>query len=216
MITRPSSPPLLRVRSRASLEVELIALRHRVTVLAPAPGRRRLFSTDRPLWVWLYRVRPQVFHAMALVAGNLGPGGTEKGFRIYWRWRSWSASSAVADAAASKPLDDFARSRWINFSPPTRNGSLRLRSGRAEVTSMTNSPDLPELRDILRVHPPRPPWPAGSRQERKVHRLLQKILKGREPQLGSDRRRHSRQKSAGRREPKRAVLTQRGAAAATF
>jgi hypothetical protein len=24
---------------------------------------------------------------MVLVAGNLGPGGTEKGFRIYWRWR---------------------------------------------------------------------------------------------------------------------------------
>jgi hypothetical protein len=37
MITRPSFPALLRVRSRASLELELIALRHRVTALAPAP-----------------------------------------------------------------------------------------------------------------------------------------------------------------------------------
>src|ERR1700730_2688717 len=57
-----------RVRSRASLELELIALRHQVTVLRRQhPGRLRLFSTDRLLWVWLYRVLPQVLHAMVLV-----------------------------------------------------------------------------------------------------------------------------------------------------
>jgi hypothetical protein len=37
-----------RVRSRASLELELVALRHQVTVLRRQhPGRPRLFSTDR-------------------------------------------------------------------------------------------------------------------------------------------------------------------------
>ena len=57
-----------RVRSRASLELELVALRHQVTVLRrQRPGRPRLFSTDRLLWVWLYRICPQVLDAMVLV-----------------------------------------------------------------------------------------------------------------------------------------------------
>ena len=49
-----------RVRIRASLELELIALRHQVTVLRrQRPGRPQLSSLDRLLWVWLYRIWPQ-------------------------------------------------------------------------------------------------------------------------------------------------------------
>jgi hypothetical protein len=49
-----------RFRRRASLELELIALRHQVSVLRRQhPGRLRVFTTDRLLWVWLYRVWPQ-------------------------------------------------------------------------------------------------------------------------------------------------------------
>jgi putative transposase len=45
-----------RVRSRASLELELIALRHQVIFLRrQRPRRLRLFFTDRLFWVWLYR-----------------------------------------------------------------------------------------------------------------------------------------------------------------
>jgi hypothetical protein len=52
-----------RVRSRASLELELIALRHQVTVLRrQRPGRPRFSSLDRSLWVWLYRIWPQVIY----------------------------------------------------------------------------------------------------------------------------------------------------------
>ena len=40
-----------RVRSRASLELELVALRHQVTVLRrQRPGQPRLFSADRLSW----------------------------------------------------------------------------------------------------------------------------------------------------------------------
>jgi putative transposase len=57
-----------RVRSRASLELELIALRHQVTVLRrQRPGRPQLSALDRLLWVWLYRIWPQVIDAMVLV-----------------------------------------------------------------------------------------------------------------------------------------------------
>ena len=78
-----------RVRSRASLELELIALRHQVTVLRrQRPGRPQLSSLDRLLWVWLYRIWPQVIDAMALVKPATVVQWHRKGFRLYWRWRS--------------------------------------------------------------------------------------------------------------------------------
>ena len=78
-----------RVRSRASLELELVALRHQVTVLRRQhPGQLRLFSTDRLLWVWLYRIWPQVLNAMVLVKPATVVQWHRKGFRLYWRRRS--------------------------------------------------------------------------------------------------------------------------------
>src|SRR6202163_4030099 len=78
-----------RVRRRASLELELVALRHQVTVLRrQRPGQPRLFSTDRLLWVWLYRIWPQVLNAMVLVKPATVVQWRRKGFRLYWRWRS--------------------------------------------------------------------------------------------------------------------------------
>jgi hypothetical protein len=78
-----------RVRSRASLELELVALRHQMTVLRRhRPGRLRLFSTDRLLWVWLYRVWPQVLNALVLVKPATVVQWHRKGFRLYWRRRS--------------------------------------------------------------------------------------------------------------------------------
>jgi putative transposase len=78
-----------RLRSRASLELELVALRHQVTVLRrQRPGRPRLFSTDRLLWVWLYRIWPQVLNTMVLVKPATVVQWHRKGFHLYWRRRS--------------------------------------------------------------------------------------------------------------------------------
>src|SRR3979490_1896551 len=78
-----------RVRRRASLEVELLALRHQVSVLRrQRKVRLQLFATDRLLWVWLYRIWPQVLNAMVLVKPATVVQWHRKGFRLYWRWRS--------------------------------------------------------------------------------------------------------------------------------
>ena len=78
-----------RVRSRASLELELVALRHQVNVLRRRrKGRLQLFSTDRLLWVWLYRIWPRVLNAMVLVKPATVIQWNRKGFRLYWRRRS--------------------------------------------------------------------------------------------------------------------------------
>jgi hypothetical protein len=69
-----------RVRSRASLELELVALQHQVTVLRrQRPGQLRLVSTDRLLWVWLYRVWPKVLNAIVLVKpATVGPVASQR------------------------------------------------------------------------------------------------------------------------------------------
>ena len=78
-----------RVRSRLSLELELVALRHQLTVLRrQRPSRPRLFTTDRLLWVWLYRIWPKVLDAIVLVKPATVVDWHRKGFRLYWRRRS--------------------------------------------------------------------------------------------------------------------------------
>src|ERR1700704_1940602 len=78
-----------RVRSRTSLELEVVALRHQVAVLRrQRSGRLRLFCADRLLWVWLYRIWPQALHAMVLVKPATVLQWHRKGFRLYWRRRS--------------------------------------------------------------------------------------------------------------------------------
>src|SRR3989441_10945317 len=63
--------------------------RHQVSVLRrQPPGRPRLFSTDRLLWVWLYRVWPQVLNAMVLVKPATVVQWHRTGVRVYWRRRS--------------------------------------------------------------------------------------------------------------------------------
>jgi putative transposase len=55
-------------RSRAVLELENLALRHQLHVLRrQRPGRPRLFTIDRLLWVWLYRLWPRCLDRMILV-----------------------------------------------------------------------------------------------------------------------------------------------------
>jgi hypothetical protein len=60
---------VFRFRSRAALELKLVALQHQLAVLRrQRPGRPQLSCLDRLLWVLLYRVWPQVIDAMVLVS----------------------------------------------------------------------------------------------------------------------------------------------------
>lgn len=55
-------------RGRAVVELENLALRHQLHVLRrQRPGRLRLFSFDRLLWVLLYRLWPRCLEVMVLV-----------------------------------------------------------------------------------------------------------------------------------------------------
>jgi len=60
-------PPIISVllastttwfRSRLSMQIELIALRHQVAVYKQSISRPKLRPTDRLLWVWLSQLWP--------------------------------------------------------------------------------------------------------------------------------------------------------------
>ena len=72
-----------RVRRRAELELELIALRHQVAVLnRRRRGRPRLCSVDRLVWVWLYQVWPRCLETMVLVKPATVVQWHRQGFRL--------------------------------------------------------------------------------------------------------------------------------------
>ncbi len=93
----PSSP-LLPAGSAVGpfLELENLALRHQLHVLRrQRPGRPRLFTIDRLLWVWLYRLWPRCLDTMVLVKPATVVQWHRHGFRLFWRWRSRSGRPSV-------------------------------------------------------------------------------------------------------------------------
>jgi transposase InsO family protein len=85
-----------RFRSRAVVELENLALRHQLRVLRrQRPGRLRLFSFDRLLWVLLYRLWPRCLEAMVMVKPATVIHWHRQGFRLFWGWRSRSGRPSV-------------------------------------------------------------------------------------------------------------------------
>ena len=76
-------------RSRAALQVEILALRHQLTVLKRSQrGRPRLLSADRLLWVGLSHLWSQWRSALQIVKPETVIAWHRREFRWYWRWKS--------------------------------------------------------------------------------------------------------------------------------
>ena len=75
-------------RTRLTLQVEILALRHQVAVLQRARKRPSVQALDRLLWVWLSRVWAQWRSALVIVKPETVIAWQRKGFRLYWIWKS--------------------------------------------------------------------------------------------------------------------------------
>ncbi len=81
-------------RSRAALQVEILALCHQLTVLKRSQhGRLRLNSSDRLVWVWLSRFWSAWRSALLIVKPETVIAWHRRGFRWYWRWKSRQGTS---------------------------------------------------------------------------------------------------------------------------
>jgi len=80
-----------RFRSRASLEAEVLLLRHQLGVLyRRKPKRVRLNGFDRAMLVWLLRLWPELRKSLVIVHPETVVRWHRMGFRAWWRWKSWN------------------------------------------------------------------------------------------------------------------------------
>ena len=83
------SAVLPSLRDRASLRLELIALRHQLLVLErKRTTRPRLTRIDRFFWAWLYRLWPGCLDVVVIVKPNTVIRWHRRGFRLFWTWKS--------------------------------------------------------------------------------------------------------------------------------
>jgi putative transposase len=77
------------VRSRASLHLEIIALRHQLAVVNRSRRPRlRLTHVDRVLWAWLSRSWHGWRSAVCIVKPETVIAWHRRGFRMFWTWKS--------------------------------------------------------------------------------------------------------------------------------
>src|SRR6188472_2981701 len=78
-----------RFRSKASLEAEILALRHQLNVLRPtSPPLPVLSNFDRMIFVCLYRIAPRILDAITIVEPETVIRWHRAGFRSFWGWKS--------------------------------------------------------------------------------------------------------------------------------
>src|SRR3979490_2236456 len=76
-------------RSRASLQAEILTLRHQLNVLGRrSPQRLTFASIDRLVFAGLYRLAPGVLDTLRIVKPETVIRWHRAGFRTYWRWKS--------------------------------------------------------------------------------------------------------------------------------
>src|SRR5216684_3311464 len=75
-------------RSRAALQIEILALRHQLGVLHRSTRKLpRLTPADRMLWAWLSRVWSDWRSTLVIVKPETVIGWHRKGFRLFWTWK---------------------------------------------------------------------------------------------------------------------------------
>ena len=79
------------LRSRASREAEIVALRHQLNVLRRQSPKRPMFSgLDRLIFAVLFRIAPGITDALKIVEPETVIRWHRSGFRQFWRWKSRS------------------------------------------------------------------------------------------------------------------------------
>src|SRR5258708_18191822 len=74
-------------KSRATLHLENLALRHQLGVLRRSVKRPKLTSADRLLWAWLCEVWIDWRSSLVIVKPETVIGWHPKGFQLFWTWQ---------------------------------------------------------------------------------------------------------------------------------
>jgi transposase InsO family protein len=75
------------LRSRAALQLEILALRHQIGILQRSVKRPKLTPVDRALWVWLLSVWKDWQSCIHIVQASPVVGWHRQGFGMFWTWK---------------------------------------------------------------------------------------------------------------------------------
>ena len=138
------------VRSRASLHLEIIALRHQLAVVNRSRRPRlRVTSADRMLWAWLSRVWRGWRSAVHIVKPETVIAWHRRGFRLFWTWK-WTSRHRIGRPTV--PHDIRALIRELSTSNPLW-GAPRIHG---ELQKLGISVSQSTVVKYMRRHP-RPP-----------------------------------------------------------
>ena len=129
-------------RSRASLQAEILTLRHQLNVLRrKSPQRLTFTSIDRLVFAGLYRLAPGVLDALKIVRPETLIRWHRAGSRAYWRWKSRPRSGRP-----KTPLEIRQLIREISLANPygAHHGFM------ASFSSSASMSDKPPLQSIWR------------------------------------------------------------------
>jgi hypothetical protein len=114
------------VRSRISLSLENVALRHQLAVYKQTIQRPRLRPTDRLFWAWLSRFWSGWSHVLAFVQPRTVIAWQKRRFRDYGR--QLSQRGKLGRPSLSKEVRDLIRDMWRSnpvWGAPRIVGELR-------------------------------------------------------------------------------------------
>ena len=143
------------LRSRAALQLEVLALRHQLQVLNRSRSRRlRLVPADRWLWAWLSRSWTTWQTALVIVQPETVITWHRQGFRLFWTWKSRrrvgrptlaaDVRSLIRSMSETNPLWGCAADsrRAVEIGP------RRLSSDRREVHAPAHQTALADVADV--------------------------------------------------------------------
>ena len=137
-------------RSRASLCLEHLALRHQLAVYQQTIARPRLQSTDRLFWAWLSRLWPGWRNALAFVQPRTVIAWQRTRFRDHWA--RLSGETKPGRPVIAKEVRKLIQAMWQanpTWGSPRIVGELRKLG--IDVAKSTV--------ETYRVRPPKPPSP---------------------------------------------------------
>jgi putative transposase len=137
-------------RSRASLRLENLVLRHQLAVYKQSIPRPRLRPTDRLFWAWLSHLWSGWYNALAFVQPQTVIAWQRKRFREHWR--RLSQQGKPGRPAIAKDVQDLIRT--MSQANPTW-GSPRIVGELRKLGINVAKPTV----EKYRVRPRRPPSP---------------------------------------------------------
>lgn len=127
-------------RSRASLQAEILLLRHQLNVLRRKSPKRMAFTgIDRLIFAGLYRLAPGALRALKVVKPETVIRWHRTGFRAYWRWKSRPRAGRP-----QTPLEMRRLIRDVSLANPlwARHGSMANCSSSASISDKLQSPSI--------------------------------------------------------------------------